>query len=195
MGGMLLAYDADGNIVATRDFQVQYDPVTLMPLGLVDYLAVEAAGLDLSPTLWTVETVDWVDHPNGPRAVIRPRVKGSKVWPEWLGGRAHQFRVELEGDPGKKRIGALVHRASGHRRVRAEIEATVLEARLSALEVAARLGLPPEKFRVDVSRLVGRPDVPLSLDDEGRRVVPGRSERQALPLVPINKGKGKGNGR
>ena len=33
--------------------------------------------------------------------------KGSKVWPEHLGGRAHDFRVELEGPAGGKRIAAL----------------------------------------------------------------------------------------
>ena len=43
------------------------------------------------------------------------------TWPEWIGGRAHDFKVELQG----KQIKALVHKASGHRRERAPVEAEI----------------------------------------------------------------------
>lgn len=154
MLGMLLAYDAAGDVVATLDYMVQLD-ADGNPLGLVDFAAHEEAGGEMTG-VWNVSNA-----------------AGSKVWPEWIGSRAHDFRVELEGPPGRKRIGALVHRQSGHRRVRAAIEAAI------AKRIAQGKGM------ADIRDLVGGPDRPLRLDEEGRTRprVPGR--RPDLPLIGI----------
>lgn len=152
---MLLAYDATGNVTATLDYVVQYDDDGT-PLGLVDFAAHEEAGGEMTD-VWTV----------GGAA-------GSKVWPEWLGSRAHEFRAELVGPPGNKRIGALVHKVSGHRRVRAEIDARI-DARVEATH-----GQP-----ADIRDIVGGPDRPLQLDDEGKTKVRVPDARPALPLVSV----------
>jgi hypothetical protein len=133
---MLIAYDSDGNITATLDHMVARDEDGRVT-GLIDFGAHEDAGGEMTD-VWTVSGA-----------------KGSKVWPEWLGSRAHDFRVELEGDPGRKRIGALVHRESGHRHVRADIEAAI-EA------------VPVVNGARDIRHLVGGPDRPLHLDEQGR---------------------------
>ena len=109
--GPLIAYDADGNIIATLDHLVAHDEAGNVT-GLVDFAAHEAAGGDHTD-IWTVDSGDPA-HP----------VKGSKVWPEWLGG-LRDFRVELAGKAGQKQIAALVHKTSGHRRERAAIEAAI----------------------------------------------------------------------
>jgi len=152
-GGMLLAYDAAGTVTATLDYLVRYDDDGT-PLGLVDFAAHEDAGGEMTD-VWNVSGAS-----------------GSKVWPEWLGGRAHDFRVELVGPPGRKYIGALVHKVSGHRRVRAEIEARI-EARIDAAH-----GQP-----ADIRDIVGGPDRPLLLDDEGKTKARVPTTRPALPLV------------
>jgi len=151
--GMLLAYDAAGNVVATLDHVVQYDD-NGTPLGLVDFGAHEDAGGEMTD-VWTASNAT-----------------GSKVWPEWIGGRAHDFRVELVGPPGRKRIGALVHKVSGHRRERAEIEARIAD------RIDAAHGQP-----ADIRDLVGGPDRPLQLDDEGKTKARVPNARPALPLV------------
>ena len=151
--GMLLAYDPDGNVVATLDYAVRYDDAGV-PLGLVDFSAHEDAGGEMTD-VWAVSGA-----------------AGSKVWPEWLGGRAHDFRVELVGPAGRKRVAALVHKASGHRRVRAEIEAAI-QSRIDAAH-----GQP-----ADIRDLVGGPDRPLQLDDEGKTKARVPNVRPALPLV------------
>jgi len=153
MVGMLLAYDLNGDVVTTLDHLVQCDDAGA-PLGLVDFAAHEEAGGEMTE-VWTVSNA-----------------AGSKVWPEWLGGRAHDFRVELVGPPGRKRIAALVHKTSGHRRVRAEIEAAI-DARIDAAH-----GQP-----ADIRDLVGGPDRPLQLDDEGKTKARVPNTRPALPLV------------
>jgi hypothetical protein len=153
--GMLLAYDAVGNVVATLDYVVRYDDDGI-PLGLVDFAAHEEAGGEMTD-VWTSS-----------------RAVGSKVWPEWLGGRAHEFTAELVGPPGNKRIGALVHKTSGHRRVRAIID-SVIATRMSE---AALAHIP-----ADLRDLVGGPDRPLKLDDEGKTVARTPRVRPALPLV------------
>lgn len=136
MLGMLIAYDAAGDVSATLDFMVALDPATQEPLGLHDFDAREAAGLPVTD-IWTVTT------PASPTV-------GAKAWPEWLGARAHDFRVELEGPPGRKRIAALVHKTSGARRDRAAIEAAIAE------RIAHAAGKP-----ADIRDLVGGPDRPL----------------------------------
>jgi hypothetical protein len=157
--GMLLAYTAAFEVVATLDWMVRYDPDGV-PLGLIDFGAHEAAGGELTD-IWRV-TAD--DDP----------VVGSKVWPEWIGGRAHDFRVELEGPPGHKRIAALVHKTSGHRRERAAIEAAIEN------RIAEAAGAP-----ADIRHLVGGPDRPLTLDDKGRTTARARVVEPNLPIVGI----------
>jgi hypothetical protein len=110
---------------------------------------------------------------------------GSKVWPEFLGMRAHDFRVELDGPPGRKHIVALVHKASGHRRERAAVEAAIQR------RILAQRGLSvfaPSARPADLRDLVGGPDRPLNLDADGRSVTPPkRTSRPALPLVGIRR--------
>lgn len=129
---MLIAYDADGNIVGTLDMLVAHD-ANGHATGLVDFAAHEAAGGRLRD-IWQVATA-----------------AGSGVWPEWLGGSVHDFRVELDS---RKRIVALVHRVSGHRRERAAI--------LAAIEAA-----PTVDGVRDLRAIVGGPTRPLTLDQEG----------------------------
>jgi hypothetical protein len=187
MLSMLLGYDDDGNVVATLDYMVARDDAGRV-IGLVDFSAHEAAGGELLDI--------WVAH----------RASGSKVWPEWIGSAAHAFRVELEGDPGRKRIGALVHKTSGHRRERAPIEEEI-KRRLErsrrevvslrnamrkhlraegasdpeADELAARVDPAP----VDLRDLLGGPDRPLQLDDRGRtrRKLPPKGTPSHLPMM------------
>lgn len=139
----LLAYDADGNITHTLDYMVRYanDPART-PLGLIDFAAIEDAGMEMT-LVWTADGA-----------------KGSKVWPEWLGVRAHEFTVELDGEPGHKRIVALVHKYSKTRRERADIEAAI------AGRIAAAGDSP-----ADIRDLVGGPGKPLLLDETGATVV------------------------
>ena len=153
MLSMLVAYDADGNIVATLDHMVAGD-ADGNTIGLIDFMAHEEAGGELTD-IWTVDNAT-----------------GSKTWPEWLGGRAHDFRVELAGPAGKKRIGALVHKTSGHRRERAAIDAAI----------AARIKAAGDE-PADIRDLVGGPDRPLHLDDQGRNAPRPVNTRPALPLV------------
>lgn len=129
--GVLLAYDTAGNVVATLDYMVRYDDDGA-PLGLVDFESHEKAGGEHT-AIWNVENA-----------------AGSKVWPEWLGSRVHDFRVELEGPPGRKRIAALVHKVTGARRDRAALEAAIAE------RIAHAAGKP-----ADLRDLVGGPDRPL----------------------------------
>lgn len=138
----LIAYDTDGNVVATLEHLVASDHEGHV-LGLVDFGAHELAGGDHTD-IWKV-------------ASDGCQVKGSKVWPEWLGGRAKDFRVELEGAPGQRRIGALVHKVSGHRRERATIEAAIAA---TPIVDGAR----------DIRHIVGGPQRPLHIDQHGRTV-------------------------
>lgn len=152
---MLVAYDAQGRIGATLDYMVQYaDDGT--PLGLVDFGAHEDAGGEHTD-IWQVEGA-----------------AGSKVWPEWIGSRAHDFDVELVGPPGRKRIAALVHRLSGHRR-----EHGVLDAEISRRVAAAG------NFPADIRDLVGGPDRPLLVDDQGRTAIRPVPAASRLPLLRI----------
>jgi len=161
--GMLLAYTAAGDVVATLDCRVMYDDDGV-PMGLVDFLAHEEAGGEHTD-IWTVtQEHDGVDMGT---------VKGSKAWPEWLGSRAHEFRVELDGPPGRKRIAALVHKTSGHRRERDAIDAAIFERRAATQE-----GQP-----VDLRDLVGGPQRPVRLDVDGRTAPRTAGAHRRLPLV------------
>lgn len=152
--GSLLAYDVDGAVIATLDYLVQYaDDGTA--LGVVDFAAHEEAGGELTD-IWTVPD---------------PAV-GSKVWPEWLSGAAHGFRVELVGPPGAKHIGALVHKASGYRRERAALEAEI------GKRIKAAKGAP-----ADIRDLVGGPGRPLNLDADGKTAPTPVRAPSRLPIV------------
>lgn len=154
MLAMLIAYGAGGDVIATLDYMVAKDPEGRV-VGLVDFGAHEAAGGDMLE-VWQVDGA-----------------KGSKAWPEWIGSRAHEFRVELAGPAGRKRISALVHKTSGHRRERAAVE-TAIADRISAGDPA------------DIRDLVGGPELPLLLDDDGRtrgRTAPPSGTPASLPLV------------
>ncbi len=122
--------------------------------GLIDFEAHESAGGEHTD-IWKVEGA-----------------KGSKVWPEWLGSRAHGFRVELAGKPGNKHIAALVHKESGHRRERIAIEAAI-----AAVE-------PGESGARDIRHLVGGPACPLALDEKGQTATAvTRGTPPHLPLI------------
>ena len=97
---------------------------------------------------------------------------GSGTWPEWLGSAAHAFRVELTN----RRITALVHRASGFRRERAAIEAAI-----------AATPIDGQGMR-DIRHIVGGPQRPILLDDDGRTIGPDHPKAPKgtpahLPLI------------
>jgi len=96
---------------------------------------------------------------------------GSGTWPEWLGSRAHDFSVERANG----RISALVHKASGHRRERDTIEAAIAERIRAAKEAGEKA--------TDLRDLVGGPDRPLLLDEEGRTKEREPGQRTTLPII------------
>lgn len=132
MVGMLIAYDAAGNVVATLEALVQRDGDDFY---LVDFEAHEQQGRPLDSEeeggLWHV-----------------PAAVGSGHWPEWLGAAAHDFTVELDED---KRIVSLVGKANGSRRERADIEQRIAKRRKDT----------PAGEPVDLRSIVGGPDKPL----------------------------------
>ena len=98
---------------------------------------------------------------------------GSGTWPEWLGSQAHAFRAELTG----QLITTLVHKISGVRRERAAIEAAI-----AATPVDGRTGAK------DIRHIVGGPQRPLLLDEDGRTIGPDHPEApkgtpKHLPLI------------
>ena len=142
----LIAYDADGNVIATLDHMVARDAAGNVS-GLIHFEAHEAAGGKLRD-IWEVEGA-----------------AGSATWPEWLGGQAHDFSVELDD---AKRITALVHRGSGHRR-----ERTALEAAIASVQ-------PAEDGSRDIRHLVGGPGKPLILTRQGK------TKRLRLKGTPVH---------
>lgn len=162
MLGMLLAYDSDGRVIATKAYHVVYDEShpDRPPLGIVDWGAMEEQGARFGTA-------------PGRSSIGRWRVEGavgSGYWPEWIGAEVHGFDVELNGD----RIVALVHHESGYRRDRVKIEAAIQKR----IEEAG--GAP-----ADIRDIVGGPTRPLELDrDTGRT----RDRRAPVPVdVPLLK--------
>lgn len=157
----LMAYDADGNVVATLDYLVARSDSGKV-IGLVDFAAQEQDGK--LREVWDVKGA-----------------VGSGTWPEWLGPQAPDFMVDAplfesqapDGTPVQRRgpITALVHKRSGHRRERAAIEAAV-----AAVE-------PNERGERDIRHLVGGPDRPLLLDEEGRTRKREPVTRPNLPII------------
>jgi hypothetical protein len=149
MLSMLVAYDAEGNIVGTLDYMVAQDDDG-NAIGLYDFEAIEEEGP--LTRVWVVENA-----------------VGSGTWPEWIGGRAHEFKVERAGG----KISALVHKQSGHRRLRAAVTASV----------AARIAEAGKDTPADIRDLVGGPDRPLLLDENGRTAQRKPVKRPALPIA------------
>jgi hypothetical protein len=149
----LLAWDADGNVIATLDDMVVKDDLGRV-LGHVDFEAHEVAGKPLTD-IW-----------------VRSDAEGSGTWPEWL-DRPLDFKVEKRPRPGSSpHIRALVHRDSGYKRERADIERAIAD-RIDTL----RSNLPPEYaddqlpeelLRKVLADIRGTPTRPLLVDDEGR---------------------------
>ena len=143
---MLIAYDNDGNIVATLDYMVAKNENGEV-IGLIDFEEVERTGP--LTDVWNVSTA-----------------KGSGTWPEWLGARAHDFKVERSND----RIVGLIHKGSGHRRDRAEIEAKIDQR------------IKQAKGPADIRDIVGGPDRPIFVDKNGRNERP-KGKPTNLPTV------------
>lgn len=141
MPGMLVAYDAAGNVIGTLDSHVVRN-ATGAVVGLADFAGREAAGLDNSPAVWTV-----------------PGAKGSKVWPEYLGAAAVRFTVELAGPPGAKSIDALIDKQSGYRRTRADVEQAIANAPLidGAKDLRAIVGGPMQPLTLDATGATAAP--------------------------------------
>ena len=150
---MLLAYDADGNVIATLDHMVSRDAQGKVT-GLIDFAAHEATGGKLRD-IWNVDNA-----------------VGSATWPEWIGGQAHDFQVEVDKRH-KLPLRALIHKESGHRRERAALEA--------AIEAA-----PVVDGAKDVRHLVGGPNAHLRLDTKGKtlgRAKQGGGTPAHLPVI------------
>jgi hypothetical protein len=189
---LLVFYDINGKIVGTQDYLAQYDDDGL-PLGLVDFEAHEQAGGKLRDIAdmqrLDMEVPDAIKRkvlgrdpepgeivrlpPDHPFRLAHETVLGAATWPEWIGGAAHNFTVELDDT---KRIVALVHRESGHRRERAATEAAIAEARAST----------PEGQPADLRSIVGGPDRPLKLDDEGKTRPRTPRGSRPLPIVAVS---------
>lgn len=156
----LIAYDTDGNIIATLGHMVARDDAGEV-IGLVDFEGHELAGGALTD-IWVVS-----------------HAAGSGTWPEHLSARAHDFRVER--DPATKRITSLVHKKSGYRRERAAIEAAIAAAPALRNNAGHVIGK-------DVRRIVGGPARPLAIGDDGRDLPPDHPEAPTgtpkhLPVV------------
>lgn len=155
----LLLYGPDGAVIGSLESMVQYDDDG-RALGLVDFEAHELAGGRLREV---------IEH---------EAAAGAGTWPEWLGAQAHDFRVELR--PGPKGdtplIRALVHRESGYRRERSDVEATI----------AAMLDEATPGRAVEMSDFIGSPGKRLELDTDGRNAVPTKRARPNLPLRRID---------
>lgn len=181
----LIAYDSNGNVIATLDHVVARDEDGKV-IGLLDFAAHEDAGGRLRD-IWEND-----------------QAVGSATWPEWLGGRAHDFKVELDPNPGqaRARIKALIHKTSGHRRVRADIDAAVAERTNEAKAQAKERGEQQRNFlrskgvkeetvaeftdppvTVDLRDVLGGPNKPLLLDDDGKTKPRQKVARPNLPIV------------
>lgn len=141
MLGQLLAYDTDGHVIASLDYLVKRDADGNV-LGLHDFGAEEENGHEFD----SATNSEGIWHVEGAR--------GCKVWPQWL-KEPHEYTVEKEGKRGKKKIGALVHRPTGQRIPRSDVDGAINE-RIEA----ARHSLQP----VDLRDLVGGPDRGLSAE-------------------------------
>lgn len=146
----LIAYDRSGNIVTVLDFLVLPDGEG--SYGLVDLEETERSGVKLRG-LWEVSGAS-----------------GSAHWPEHLGERFHEFKVERDRRfalPARR----LVHRGSGHVRERVAIEAAVQQAK-------ARGGR-------DLRGIIGHPHVPIDLDADGRTRAEVKGQPEGIGRPPM----------
>lgn len=146
----LIAYDRSGNIPMVLDFLVLPDGEG--GYGLVDLEEAERSGLKLRG-LWEVSGAS-----------------GSCHWPEHLGERFGEFRVELDRRfnlPGRR----LVHRGSGHVRHRDAIETAVQQAKARGEDPATILGHPHRHLQLDAH---GRTRAEPERDAQPPRVIPIR---------------------
>lgn len=157
MLSMLIAYDANGNVVATLDYVVSVDEEG-NAIGLIDFSTHEDSGRSLTE-IWRVDNA-----------------VGSGTWPEWLGAQAHNFKVEVDQGTSVKRIRALVHKRSGNRRDRATIERAISERMKQANGKAA-----------DLRDLVGGPDRPVRLDGDGKTIRKPRTTTSTIPKLHLRK--------
>ncbi|HEX8977908.1 MAG TPA: hypothetical protein VF781_15490 [Solirubrobacteraceae bacterium] len=166
MLGPLLYFDAQGNVRGTMDVLVNRDEHGV-GVGLVDFEAHELAGDRMrrfGVCRWNDSDGPWVD------------ASGAASWPEFLGARAHDFRVELDPAPpapARARIRALVHRTSGYRRERSAIEAAI-----------AAVAPDPATGARDIRHIVGGPMRPIRLDADGKTAPPVKAGTPAhLPIM------------
>lgn len=223
----LIGWDKDGNVVRQRhellvpdedgrywpaDFEAHElagghmtDIIVLSAVAVRTLAEADQIGKPFVPgdtrRLFAMDTrKTYLMDDNGQWVETERRVEGAGSWPEFLGS-IDGFRVERR--PGVKggshRIRALVHKASGHRReraaIQAEIERRVREsigrAKVRGAEMRAELRaqglddalLDPPPETVDVGDLLGGPADPLLIDDQGRTVAPTRRSAPALPVV------------
>jgi len=172
---MLLAWNTDGDVMATCDWLVTYEPETGAPVGVVDFARHEREGGALLD-IWRVAR-----EADGATA----DAVGSGTWPEFLGGAAHDFQVELEPgwsrslrDRTPYRVRNLVHRGSGYKRKRVDIDAAI----------AARIATAADRT-IDLRDILGGPTKPIELDARGEqreRVVSARSTLPLIPMVRLN---------
>ena len=169
MLSMLILWDAGGNVVGTLQHMIVRDDANNV-IGLVDFEAHENSGGQM-------------------RAVKdQADATGSGTWPEWLGPRAHDFKVELHPSPAPARakIAALVHKKSGHRRERHLIEAEI-ERRTVETHAAHRKIHGSDSdvslAAVDLRDLLGGPDRPLLLDEDGKTKPRAKVKPPNLPVI------------
>jgi hypothetical protein len=152
--GALIAYDRAGNVFAWMDHLAIED--TDGVVRAVDFVGCEREGVRLR-TLWLVSGAS-----------------GSTTWPEYLGDRFSEFRVELDARA-PLRGRRLVHRGSGHVRDRESIELDI-DRRKQAQRRSGRRTL-------DVRTFLGSPVRALSLDDDGRTRTDADAHPEGRALV------------
>lgn len=143
----LIAYDARGSI-----FAVLHELYWTAPDGSVHAVDLEAAEGGRLRDLWEVS-----------------RASGSAYWPEHLGDRFTEFRVERESG----RAVRLIHRGSGHVRHRGLIEdalAAIEETQWGPLLAARR-------------RILGDAGHPLRLGHDGRTWAEPERDAPPPPLL------------
>lgn len=136
MISMLIAYDANGNVVGTLSHVVARDDEGNI-VGLVDFDAHESAGGKMRD-IWEVSNA-----------------VGSGTWPEWIGARAHDFKVEV--DPDTKKITSLVHKKTGKKRTLVDIHKRIQD----------RIASTEQGKAADLRDILGGPTQPLLIDDNG----------------------------
>lgn len=161
---MLIAWDKDGNIIATLSFLVARDALDGDPVGLVDFVNHEKSGGRFRH--------DPTDRPNGVWNV--PGAVGSGSWPEYLGARAHEFKVETDNRHSNP-VRRLVHKDSKVVRDRDKIDRAI-DKRVKDSDGPA-----------DIRDLVGGPMDPLVINDAGQDSKPVRAPHLSGVAVSVTR--------